>query len=175
MDIGHFKDEWINTSGLNVVTPEWNPKDQSEEAKLTIIQEACLPEHPTLRIHSLYIGFFNSNGEVCEQRKIVVKAQPKTVITYDGSKQPKAVLLNYNDNDFVKVRCDNASNAFFSKNLNKIKKPLTKVLIWKVLWDMVRDAKLPAPVYVELACKTIPETKNAMILENMLMFSNACV
>jgi hypothetical protein len=160
---------------LNVITPEWDPKDQSLEAKLTIIQEACLQEHPTLRIHSLYVGFFNSNGEVYECRKIVLNAKAKTVITYDGSKQPKAILLNYNDEDFVKVRCDETSIKFFISNLNKVEKPLTKVLIWKVLWDMVRDSKVPAPVYVKLACKHMPETKTAYLLDNMLLFSKGCV
>jgi hypothetical protein len=52
---------------------------------------------------------------------------------------------------------------------------LSKVLIWRVLWDMVRDAKLPAPVYVKLACNAIPNEESASLLGNMLMFSNACI
>lgn len=97
------------------------------------------------------------------------------MVTYDGSKQPKAVLLNYQDEDFVKVRCDESSIEWFKTNLNKVSGELDKVLIWRVLWDMVRDARMPAPVYVKLACNSMPTETSASLVANMLMFSNGCV
>ena len=62
LDIDNWEKEWICTSGMNVVTPEWDPNDKSNEAKLTIVQEACLEDHPTLRVHSMLLGFFDDDG-----------------------------------------------------------------------------------------------------------------
>jgi len=37
LDIDNWKDEWIGTSGLNVISPEWDPSDNSKAATMTIV------------------------------------------------------------------------------------------------------------------------------------------
>jgi aminopeptidase N len=37
LDIDNWKQEWLETAGLNSVLPEWNPEDQSKEAEMTIV------------------------------------------------------------------------------------------------------------------------------------------
>ena len=78
VDIDLFLKEWIQTSGMNVVHPIWDIKSTKAEDKLTVIQDVCLKEHPTLRWHSLRIAFFNAQGDVCEEQQITLKNERET-------------------------------------------------------------------------------------------------
>lgn len=61
---------------------------------------------------------------------MLVLPQKETVVTYDGSKNYKAVLLNLDDLSFVKTNIDSVSLDFFGKNIDSIKDILSRSLIW---------------------------------------------
>lgn len=67
----------------------------------------------------------------------MLNASSETTLQYDGSKQFKAVLLNYGDYAFIKVLLDPASLDFFKINLIRISDTLTRTLTWKAFYDMV--------------------------------------
>jgi len=78
------------------------------------------------------------------------------------------VLPNYNDETFIKVLLDPSSQAFFAKNLHKLsgtsieqikQVELTKTLIWRAFYDMVRDGKLTTLEYKDIFI-------GAILLEN---------
>lgn len=69
----------------------------------------------------------------------MINAEETTEIEYDGSGNYKAVILNYEDHSFVKCVIDKISLDFFSQNLNKINDLLSRTLIWKSFYDMVKD------------------------------------
>lgn len=71
-----------------------------------------------------------------------IKAEKSTKITYDGSKKVHAVLLNYEDDCFVKVSLDDISLDFFKNNLHKLSDILSRNLVWRALYDMVHDGKI---------------------------------
>ncbi len=56
--------------------------------------------------------------------------------------------MNYKDETFIKTLLDENSIKFFEKNLNKVNDVLTRSLIWRSFFDMVRDAKLSAEDYI---------------------------
>lgn len=79
------------------------------------------------------------------------------MLTYDASKSPyQAVLLNYGDWGFIKVLLDDISIEFFKNNLHKIDDVLTRSLIWRSFYDMVRDGKISSEEYIEFFIKVIP-------------------
>ena len=49
-----------------------------------------------------------------------------TTIEYDGLSQFRAILLNYEDESFVKVLLDDTSLIYFRDNLHLIKDVLTR-------------------------------------------------
>lgn len=76
------------------------------------------------------------------------------MLVYDASKTPyQAVLLNYGDWGFIKVLLDDISIEFFKNNLHKINDVLTRTLIWRSFYDMVRDAKISSEEYIEFFMK----------------------
>jgi len=131
-----------------------------------------LSQHPTLRHHKLKIAFFNSEGEILEVKDAVITNQETTKILYNGTKNPVAIILNYQDEAFVKIRIDNHSIEFFKKNFTKLKCEFTKALIWRSLWDMTRDAHLSIAEFVEIGCVAIQNEPSDQILTNILNFSS---
>jgi aminopeptidase N len=173
-NLNDWKAEWLQTAGLNECIPVFNPSDNSTEAKLTIRQTVALENFPTLRHHKMRVAFFNEQGEAYEVQDIMLNNTAETTITYDGSKQPKALLLNYQDEAFIKVRLDEHSIAFLKAKLHLIADELSRAMIWRSLFDMVRDGKLPSYDFVEIAIQAIPNEPNDTTLNNILTFSSAC-
>lgn len=138
---------WLETACLNQIEPFWDVNNHSKEAKLTIKQTPVLSQHPTLRMHNIRVAFFKDNHEVDQVETWVVPKEESTV-TYDGTKGYKAVLLNYEDWSFVKHVLDPQSIQFFSKDLCKVPDILSRSLIWKSFFDMVKDSKITSEKYV---------------------------
>lgn len=94
--------------------------------------------HPTLRNHKMKIAFFDEHAQIVHTKDILIQDQPETLITYDGSKADyKAVLLNYEDEAFIKIAFDDHSIEFFKTNLNLISCELSRTLIWSAFYNMV--------------------------------------
>ena len=49
---------WLEKPSLNLIETEWDPKNNSKEAKIVIKQSAYSPNHPTLRLHKIKVGLF---------------------------------------------------------------------------------------------------------------------
>lgn len=80
--------------------------------------------------------------------------------------QYSAVLLNYQDEAFIKIAFDSHSVAFFKKNLNKISCELSRTLIWQAFYNMVRDGDLSAEEYIELFINQIALEKSDSLISN---------
>lgn len=65
------------------------------------------------------VGFFDSEGKVTSYDIILAK-DSQTKLNYDGSKNFKAVLLNFDDETFIKVILDKTSIDFYQNNLFKV-------------------------------------------------------
>lgn len=73
-------------------------------------------------------------------------------------------MLNYEDLAFIKVLLDEKSLVFFKLNMHLIKDALTRVLIWKSLYYMVKDGKLSSEEYVDIFLLCIPKEENDDII-----------
>ena len=71
------------------------------------------------RYHQVNIAFFKADGSFFN-KQVLVNNTDKTEVPYDGSQQYKAILVNHDHQDFVKVVIDDVSLEFFKANLNKI-------------------------------------------------------
>jgi aminopeptidase N len=172
-DLNVWKQEWLCTAGLNEAKPEFNPENKNEKAELHIHQSAALPQHPTLRHHKLKIAFLNDKVEVYEVKDVVLKNTATTTIHYDGTKAPKAVLLNYDDEAYIKIRLDVHSIEFLKQNLAKISSEFIRALIWRALWDMTRDGQLSIYEFIEVAVNAIHHEPSDSILTTIFGFCSA--
>lgn len=98
-----------------------------------------------------------------------------TQIEYDGSQSYKAILLNYEDETFIKVLLDEVSLTYFRDNLHKIQDPLTRSMIWRAFFDVVRDSKISSEEYIKIVIKNLPFETADDIVSNQMGFLHAAV
>ena len=169
-NLGEWQKVWLEQAGMNEVLPEFDPTKNGPNEKLVIRQSPCLAQLPTLRPHKMKIAFFDEKGQIYESKDIVVSAQPTTEIEYDGSKKPRAVLLNYQDEAFVKVQLDAHSLAFLKENLKNIPDEFTRAFIWRALWDMTRDAQISSLDLLDVVSNSLFEENGDLNLNNVYTF-----
>ena len=155
---------WLEKPSLNYLTPSWNPEDSSAEAKLTVKMTPYTENYPTLRPHKIKVGFFKENGSA-DVVEALLDPQEINEIPYNGSQGYKAILLNYEDHTFAKSNIDTTSRKFFTDNLHLIDDVLTRNLIWRSFFEMVKDVEITLPDFVEFLLKNIGKEKSDNIFE----------
>lgn len=159
---------------MNLIEAEWNPQDSCKTAKMRIKQSAYTPDHPTLRLHKIKVGMFLEDLEV-ETLEVLVLPQEETLVEYDGSRQYKAILLNFEDHTFAKNIIDPVSLDFFIKNINSIKDILSRTLIWRSFFEMVKDARMTSHKFVEVVTTALAKESSDSIFEKQFDFVNASI
>ncbi|KRX11163.1 hypothetical protein PPERSA_10930 [Pseudocohnilembus persalinus] len=154
---------------LNECFPHFDPSNTQKQATLKIKQSVALSNHPTLRFHKMKVAFFKENGEI-QHQDVILQPQEITEIQYDGSQNYKAVLLNYEDETFIKILLDQHSIEFFKKNLCKVQDLLTRTLIWRSFYDMVRDGKLNSEEYIDIFIQNISKEQSDEIIGSQFSF-----
>lgn len=85
----------------------------------------------------------------------MVLPEKQTVVEYNGSNQYKAILLNFEDHAFAKNIIDPVSLDFFVKGINSIKDILSRTLIWRSFFEMVKDARMTSHKFVEVVTTSL--------------------
>ena len=65
------------------------------------------------------------------------------------------VLPNHKDLAYTKIRFDERSLATITDRLSDLADPLARTLCWNAVWEMVRDADLPARRYVDIVLNNV--------------------
>ena len=146
MDLKDWNHRWIEKAGTNTVKVVWDPSQEGVQ-KVTVLQGALLPEHPTLRQHKIDLAFYTENGEVGLLKTIMVEAKEETVFEIEN-KGLKAVLPNANDWGFMSIILDETSQNFFLKHLPKLEE-LSQLLIIRSLFNDVKQAKVKGDEFVK--------------------------
>lgn len=171
LDLQRFREDWIETAGLNTVTAEWSAESTSAESQLVLRQGFYLKQHPTLRYHKIEVAFFGEGGIILENQELYLKNEETTTISYDATKGVLAILPNYKDLSFIQVNLDTVSSIWFKKNLHLIEDNLTRAVIWRSFYDAVRSGSVViATDFLELVHSLIPIEKNAYILQTITNF-----
>ncbi|MEU6671757.1 aminopeptidase N [Streptomyces sp. NPDC046727] len=156
-DMAAWSRSWLQTAGVNSLTPQvLLDTEGGRIAELAVVQEA--PEsHPELRPHRIAVGLYRRTPEGTVERYARVEADvvgPRTVVAeLAGAEAPDLVLVNDDDLTYCKTRFDETSLAALRRGLGDITDPLARALCWSALWNMTRDALLPAREFIGLVLK----------------------
>jgi aminopeptidase N len=155
-DMSAWARSWLQTAGVNSLTPQLllDPRGRVEE--LAVVQEAA-ESHPELRPHRVAVGLYRAtDGGAVERyaRAEVDVDGPRTVVAeLSGAVAPDLVLVNDDDLTYCKIRFDETSLATLREHLGSVTDPLARALCWSALWNMTRDALLPARDFVDLVLR----------------------
>ncbi|GGZ18200.1 aminopeptidase N [Streptomyces poonensis] len=155
-DMSAWSRSWLQTAGVNSLTPQVLLTAEGRIDELAVVQEA--PEsHPELRPHRVAVGLYRrtASGSVERYARAEVDVHgPRTVVgELAGAEAPELVLVNDDDLTYCKIRFDEASLATLREHLGDITDPLARALCWSALWNLTRDGLLPARDFAGLVLR----------------------
>ncbi|MFE3852874.1 aminopeptidase N [Streptomyces griseorubiginosus] len=155
-DMGAWARSWLQTAGVNSLTPQVLLSREGLVDELAVVQEAA-ESHPELRPHRVAVGLYRSSADGALERYARAEVDvdgPRTVVAeLAGAEAPELVLVNDDDLTYCKTRFDAGSLETLKSGLGSVSDPLARALCWSALWNMTRDALLPARDFVELVTR----------------------
>ncbi|MER7106161.1 aminopeptidase N [Streptomyces sp. NPDC000229] len=148
-DMKAWSRSWLETSGVNVLAPV-----VSYDADGRISELAVLQEGGELRPHRVAVGLYRRSpeGELVRYARAEadVTGERTVVAELAGAERAELILVNDEDLTYCKVRFDETSLATLRAHLGDLKDPLARALCWSALWNLTRDALMPARDFVSL-------------------------
>ena len=159
---------WLERKDVNAIKLSWAVKEgKIDQAKVT---QSAGRHDPTLRPHANLMGLYKVKDgqlQLMQTVKVLFDGAEQALPALDGKPVPDLILPNMEGHDYVKVRFDDRSMQWLKHNLAKVVEPVTKAIIWRTLWDMVRDQELAADEYYRLAIDRAGVETNPGILNTI--------
>ncbi|MFJ9924729.1 aminopeptidase N [Streptomyces misionensis] len=176
-DMTAWSRSWLETAGVNALTPQVLLAD-SRVAELAVVQEA--PEtHPELRPHRIAVGLYRLAEGGALERYARVETDvdgPRTVVAgLAGAEAPDLVLVNDDDLTYCKTRFDAGSLATLQEHLGDLTDPLARALCWSALWNMTRDALLPARDFIGLVLRFAGRESDIGVLQMLHAWAHSAL
>ncbi|MEU8786032.1 aminopeptidase N [Streptomyces sp. NPDC048637] len=170
-DLASWSRAWLETAGVNSLTPQvtYDAKDRITE--LSILQEAAA-EQPELRPHRVAVGLYRRQGAdpalVRYARAEVDVSGPRTAVPeLAGAERPELILVNDDDLTYCKVRFDEGSLATVRARLGDLADPMARALCWAALWGLTRDGLMPARDYLDLVRRFAGQETGIGVLQSL--------
>ncbi|WP_018568466.1 aminopeptidase N [Streptomyces sp. PsTaAH-124] len=155
-DMGAWARSWLQTAGVNTLTPQVILDAEGRIAELAVVQEA-VEAYPELRPHRVAVGLYRRSEVGALERYARAEVDvdgPRTLVAeLAGQDAPELVLVNDDDLTYCKIRFDETSLATLREHLAALTDPLARALCWSALWNLTRDALLPARDFVDLVLR----------------------
>ncbi|MFH8606395.1 aminopeptidase N [Streptomyces sp. NPDC018029] len=155
-DMGSWARSWLQTAGVNTLTPQVILNAEGRITELSVLQEAA-ESHPELRPHRVAVGLYHRtpDGDLERYARAEIDVDgPRTVVAeLAGEAAPELVLVNDDDLTYCKIRFDENSLATLRDHLGDITDPLARALCWSALWNLTRDGLMPARDFIGLVLR----------------------
>ncbi|MDX3074538.1 aminopeptidase N [Streptomyces sp. NPDC088354] len=155
-DMAEWSRAWLQTAGVNALTPQVAYDGDGRVAELAVVQEAAA-SHPQLRPHRVAVGLYRRTPAGTLERYARAEADvagPRSVVAeLAGAERPDLVLVNDEDLTYCKIRFDEDSLATVREHLGELADPMARALAWSAVWNMTRDGLMPARDYLGLVLR----------------------
>ncbi|MBO4255830.1 aminopeptidase N [Streptomyces griseorubiginosus] len=177
-DMGGWARSWLQTAGVNSLTPQVLLAADGRVDELAVVQEAA-ESHPELRPHRVAVGLYRRTPERSLERyaraEVDVDGARTVVGELAGAEAPELVLVNDDDLTYCKIRFDETSLAALREHLGTMTDPLARALCWSALWNMTRDALLPAREFVEIVLRFSGRESDIGVLQMLHAWANSAL
>jgi aminopeptidase N len=176
-DLGPWSEEWLRTTGVNLLTPEVDIAADGTYRAVTIVQSDPAPmwrtegHQPVLRSHRLAVGIYDRTeaGLVRRERvELDVIGERTRVEALDGVRAGDLLLVNDDDLTFARIELDPRSLATATAHLRDVVDAMPRALIWAAAWDMLRDGALSASAFVALLEANLSADEQVGVLQRLL-------
>ncbi|MFJ8144575.1 aminopeptidase N [Streptomyces sp. NPDC096048] len=186
-DMGAWARSWLQTAGVNSLTPQVLLSEAGTVDELAVVQEAAAvlnqptpsAGHPELRPHRVAVGLYRRTGDGALERYARAEVDvdgPRTVVAeLAGAEAPELVLVNDDDLTYCKTRFDETSLATLRDHLGTLTDPLARALCWSALWNMTRDALLPARDFIGLVLRFAGRESDIGVVQMLHAWANSAL
>ena len=157
-ELENWAKDWIQTSGVNFLYSEIN----GDEIRL---EQKAVGTCEKIKHHEFLFQVFDQDCGVCHSGRCMMEEE-KLVIKVQGT--PVCVVLNVEDQHYVKVIIDEKSLEFIEGNLFRIESPLTRMLIVTQLLEMVTSLLVSSENFVKILYNQFLHEDNEVLANYIL-------
>ncbi|TXL89024.1 aminopeptidase N [Streptomyces sp. IB2014 016-6] len=170
-DMVSWSRSWLETAGVNSLTPAVTYDSSGHVTELAVLQEAT-GSHPELRPHRVAVGLYRResvDAELVRYARAEVDVDgPRTVVTeLAGVERPDLILVNDDDLTYCKIRFDEGSLETLREYLGELTDPLARALCWSALWNLTRDGLMPARDFIQLVLRFAGRESDIGVLQRL--------
>ncbi len=183
-DLSEWRDEWLRTTGVNLLTPEIEFAADGTYTAVRIVQSDPAPmwrsgpHEPVLRRHRLAVGVYDLvEGRLVRRERVELDVEGAVTSVEDlaGIRAGDLLLLNDDDLTFARIALDERSLTTATAHLARFADPMPRALVWSAAWDMLRDGLLSATRFTELVARNLAHDEQVGVLQRLLMRASGAV
>jgi aminopeptidase N len=176
-DLGSWAEEWLQTSGVNTLAPEFEVAEDDTFSSF-VVRQTAHPDFPTLRRHRIAVGLYDRvEGRLVRRTSVEtdVHGDCTEVAELVGQRRPDLVLLNDGDLTYAKIRLDEESLDTLVSSIDTLEDSLARALCWGAAWDMTRDAELSTTDFVELVLRGVGSESDLTAVQALLRYAKSAI
>ncbi|SNV21974.1 Aminopeptidase N [Dermatophilus congolensis] len=167
---------WLETAGVNTLHAEIDTADTDTTLmeSVRVIQTATTT-HPTLRPHTIRIGLYDldttGTTPILTRRDLIhaeIDGESTEISALAGLRRPDLLLLNDDDLGYAKVRLDDTSLTTVMAHPHAIVDSLARAVVLGSLWDMTRDAALPARTFINIGLQFLADDLDSTLRRSLI-------
>ncbi|MGW8380300.1 aminopeptidase N [Streptomyces sp. ODS28] len=187
-DMAEWSGAWLQTAGVNSLTPQVTCDAEGRVTELAVLQEAPAASdqptpsagHPTLRPHRVAVGLYRReepDGRLTRYARAEADVTgARTVIReLAGERRPELVLVNDEDLTYCKTRFDETSLAALRSGIGTLADPLSRALCWSAVWNLTRDGLMPARDFLDMVLRFAGDETDIGVLQMLHTWSRTAV
>jgi aminopeptidase N len=174
-DLSGWSAQWLETTGLNTLRPEFTVDSEGRFTSFAVRQEGARPGAGELRTHRLAVGVYDSDGEVgtplvrTRRVELDVSGERTEVPELVGAPAGRLVLVNDDDLTYCTLRLDEKSLTTLIDRIGDITDSLPRTLCWSAAWEMTREAELKARDFVALVLGGLTAETEVGVVQRLLL------
>ncbi len=171
-DLSHWGRQWLKTTGLNTLRPDFDVDADGKFSRFTIEQGGAAPGAGETRVHRLAVGIYDDqDGKLVRVHRAELDvAGPTTdVAALQGIPRGKLILVNDDDLTYCSLRLDPDSLECALTRIADIAEPLPRTLVWSSAWEMTRDAELKARDFVAIVSGGVAAETEVGVAQRLLL------
>ncbi|MDT7596866.1 MAG: aminopeptidase [Pseudonocardiales bacterium] len=174
-DLSGWSAQWLETTGLNTLRPEFTVDSDGAFASFAVLQGGASPGAGERRTHRLAVGVYDSPTDrigsalVRTHRVELDVSEGRTEVPeLVGVSAGQLVLVNDDDLTYCTMRLDEKSLATLVERIGDITESLPRSLCWSAAWEMTREAEFKARDFVAVVLTGLPAETEVGVVQRLL-------
>ena len=177
-DLSDWGSQWLKTTGINVMRPDFDLDDAGAFTRFEIIQDGAAPGAGETRTHRLAVGIYDDvDGKLVRTKRVELDVEGGRTAVDDliGVDRGRLILLNDDDLTYCSVRLDPDSLATATSRLGDISESMPRTLVWSAAWEMTRQAEMRAREFVALVQEGIGSETEIGVVQRVLLQAQTAI